>query len=164
MGEWTIIRVDDCDLDSIELVRELFVEYHAWLGQSVCSYRLASEIAELPGPYASPAGRIHLARRVAADALGCVAVRPHHGEDCEIKRLYVRPTARGLGIGVALLAEAVRSARELGYRRALITTLPESMPVARQMYLRAGFVPTEQFADHSHVDDAVVMEYLALTL
>lgn len=178
---WEIVRAPDDDAHVIEEVRELFREYHAWLGEVVCSRRLSEEIADLPGPYAAPAGRLFLARTRAAEgvpeegapvvraaaagtALGCVGVRPHHADACEVKRLYVTREARGTGLGRALLETALAAAREIGYREALVTTLPDAMPTAREMYLRHGFEPTAPFVDHSHVDEGVRLEYLRLEL
>lgn len=162
--DWSIERVPDDDACGIEKVRDLFREYHAWLGEVVCSNRLAEEIADLPGPYASPAGRLYIARNRAGEPVGCIGVRPHHQRAAEIKRLYVRPAGRGSGLGRALLDVAIEAARELGYSEALVTTLPDSMPRAREMYARSSFVTTAPFVDHSHVDDGVSMEYLRLKL
>lgn len=174
---WEIVAFAAENSALVEQVRELFREYYEWLGQSVCSRRLAEEIADLPGPYAPPEGRLLLARRTwveeghceastdhRREPLGCVGVRPHHAEACEVKRLYVRPAARGMGLGRALLDAALAAAREIGYREALVTTLPDTMPTAREMYVRSGFGPTEPFVDHSHVDESVRMEYLRLEL
>lgn len=164
MAEWVIDAVADDDSETIEQVRDLFREYHAWLGEVVCSKRLAEEIADLPGAYAAPSGQLFLARDARGEALGCIGVRPHHGAAAEIKRLYVRPAARGTCLGRALLDTAIAAARELGYVEALVTTLPDAMPTARAMYARSGFTGTDPFEDHSHVDEGVRMEYLRLEL
>lgn len=164
MPECSIVEVADDDATRLEQVRELFREYHEWLGEVVCSVRLAEEIAELPGPYASPHGRLYLARAEDGTPAACIGVRPHHGAAAEIKRLYVRPAWRGTGLGSALIRLAIDAARELGYAEALVTTLPETMPVAAAMYERLGFEPTEPFLDHSHVDERVPMAYLRLGL
>jgi carbonic anhydrase len=159
--EWSIERVADDDALAIEQVRELFAEYHEWLGAVVCSARLAEEVASLPGPYAAPSGRLFLAH----DAeLGCIGVRQHEGERCEIKRLYVRESARGTGLGRALIEAAIEVARDLGYAEALVSTLPEMMPVAAAMYERLGFEETTPFFDHSHVGEGYGMAYLRLEL
>jgi carbonic anhydrase len=162
--EWRIASVADDDTQSIEQVRELFAEYHRWLGEVVCSARLAEEIVSLPGPYAAPAGRLFIARDRAEAPTGCIGVRPHESERCEIKRLYVRPLARGTGLGRALVERAIEAASALGYAEALITTLPDAMPVAAAMYARLGFKETEPFFDHSHVEKQVPMTYLRLVL
>jgi GNAT superfamily N-acetyltransferase len=91
-------------------------------------------------------------------------VRPHHGSACEIKRLYVRAHARGTGLGGALIRVGIEAARELGYTEALVTTLPDTMPVAAAMYERLGFEPTEPFLDMSYVDGSVRMTYLSMAL
>lgn len=141
-------------------VRALFEEYYAWLGEVVCSRRLAEEIASLPGPYAAPTGRLLLARDADGLPVGVVGIRPHEAGGAEIKRLYVRPGARRAGLGKRLADEAVSAARELGYHRALITTLPDSMEHALRMYRRMGFTETSPFTDHSHVNEHVRMIYL----
>ncbi len=165
MAEPVIERVADHDAESLELVRELFREYHEWLGEVVCSVRLAEEIANLPGPYAAPSGALYLARLADGGApVGCIGVRPHHGSACEIKRLYVRAQARGTGLGGTLIRTAIETARELGYAEALVTTLPDTMPVAAAMYERLGFSETEPFLDMSYVDGSVRMTYLRLAL
>lgn len=164
MSEWRIQPVADDDIATLEEVRALFAEYHEWLGEVVCSVRLAEEIAGLPGPYASPTGRLYIAYDAEDRPIGCIGVRPHEGPRAEIKRLYVRPEARGTGLGSALIALAIDAARQLGYHEALVTTLPETMPVAAGMYERLGFEQTKPFIDHSHVGEDVPMTYLRLTL
>ena len=164
MADWRIERVADDDTERIQLVVELFREYQAWLGKAVCSLRLAEEIATLPGPYSAPEGRLYLATSDEGVALGCVGVRSHHGSASEIKRLYVRPAARQTGLGGTLIRVAIEAAREMGYAEALVTTLPETMPVAATMYERLGFLPTEPFLDMSFVDESVQMAYLRLSL
>jgi len=164
MPEWRIDQVADDDAARLQQVRELFREYQEWLGEVVCSLRLAEEIASLPGPYASPEGRLFLATAEDGVGVGCIGVRPHHGPACEIKRLYVRPQARSTGLGSALIGAAIEASRELGYAEALVTTLPDTMPIAAAMYERLGFEPTEPFFDHSHVDERIRMTYLRLGL
>lgn len=164
MPEWSISPVADEDAVALEEIRELFREYHEWLGEVVCSYRLAEEIANLPGPYAAPSGRLLIARDADGSVLGCSGVRPHSTGRAEIKRLYVRPPARGTGLGRALAEAALEAARELGYAEALISTLPDSMQVAAPMYVRMGFVETECFAAHDHADEGVAMLYLSRRL
>lgn len=164
MAEWSIERVADNDAAAIEQVRELFAEYHAWLGEVVCSARLAEEIASLPGPYAAPAGCLFLARDAESIPLGCIGVRPHEEGRCEIKRLYVREAARGSGLGRSLIDSALEAARSMGYREALVSTLPDSMPVAAAMYARLGFEECDPFFDHSYVGEGYGIAYFRLVL
>src|SRR5450755_2788606 len=74
----------------IEQVRALFLEYQSSLGVDLCFQGFAEELASLPGKYARPAGRLLLAS-TDSSTMGVVGLRPVHGEDCEMKRLYIRP-------------------------------------------------------------------------
>jgi ribosomal protein S18 acetylase RimI-like enzyme len=117
----------------------LFREYVDWLAIDLSFQGFEAELATLPGKYAPPTGELMLALSSAGDALGCVAVRPLEGiAVCEMKRLYVRPAARGLGIGRALVAAIIKAAEELGYAAMKLDTLP-SMPEALALYKRFGF-------------------------
>ena len=160
MSEWRIQHVTDETPDLIEAVRELFREYHTWLGEVVCSVRLAEEIESLPGPYSPPEGRLLLAITPAEEPAGVVGVRPFDGTQCEIKRLYVRPGFRGSGLGRRLAEEAIASAAQLGYAEALLTTLPGTMAPALALYRRLGFAETDPFMDLSHVEEGAEMLYM----
>lgn len=167
MPEWRLVVVDGSDEALLDEARSLFAEYHEWLGTVVCSRTLGAETAALPGVYAPPRGRLLVAFDADGAAQGVIGVREYaQGSpgQAEIKRLFVRPRARGAGLGRLLAEEALRIARALGYREALLTTLPESMPEALGMYRRLGFLETAPFYDHSHVDDGTVMLYLRLPL
>lgn len=157
------MRVDGSDAELVEHARTLFAEYHAWLGEVVCSRSLGAETAALPGVYSPPRGTLLLALDVSTgEPLGTVGVRPFSetGDECEIKRLYVRDVARGSGLGRALAEAALSAAADTGYRTALLTTLPGSMELALAMYRRLGFEQCDPFYDHSHVADGTPMTFM----
>ena len=127
-----------------ERIVALLREYEADTGISLCFQNFAAELAGLPGDYAPPEGAMILAREPSGEQLvGCVAVRPVGGspELCEMKRLYVRPAARGSGLGRTLALAAMAEARRLGYSRMCLDTLP-SMTAAQTLYRALGFRQT----------------------
>lgn len=156
-----IVEVDAADASMIEAVRELFGEYHEWLGGVVCSRTLGAETASLPGVYARPRGGLLLAFDGEV-AVGVIGFRPFSDSpaEVEVKRLYVRPEARGKGVGRLLAESVLARAAGAGYTEALLTTLPASMERAFRMYERLGFRQSEPFYDHSHVDDSAGMLFM----
>ncbi|KAI9044010.1 GNAT family N-acetyltransferase [Aspergillus affinis] len=149
--------------EHISAARTLFMAYTEWLNIDLTFQDFAAELQSLPGKY-SPAHGGELLLAYSADGtktpLGCVAVRPlqpdcsTHNQDvpqsqsgtqgsqracCEMKRLYVSPEARGMGLGTALTDAIVQKAKELGYTEMRLDTLP-FMAGAIQLYRRLGFV------------------------
>lgn len=132
--------------DELDLVRTLFREYASGVELDLCFQGFEAELAELPGKYAPPSGRLLLATDGGA-MLGCVALRRFSAADGEMKRLYVRPAARGLGAGRALVERVIAEARAVGYRRLLLDTLP-SMAAAIALYESLGFRDIEPYCTH----------------
>ena len=129
--------------EDADLVRGLFHEYADSLGIDLDFQGFDTEVAQLPGKYAAPAGRVLLAIR-GSESLGCVAMRPLNGTSCEMKRLYVRPQARGEQLGRKLAERICQEAREAGYSRICLDTLP-TMVTAQQLYQRLGFRSIEPY-------------------
>ena len=123
--------------DHIATARQLFKEYEASLGIELTFQGFAQEVAALPGAYAPPGGRLFLATD-GVEPAGCAALRPLGGGLCEMKRLYVRPVARGARLGRRLAETVIREAREIGYARMRLDTLP-SMKEAFALYQTLGF-------------------------
>lgn len=125
-------------------IAALLREYEAALGVSLSFQDFDAEIASLPGAYAPPKGQMLFLRDVVSGALvGCVAVRqmPYTADACEMKRLYVRAAARGSGLGRRLAIAAIEEARNLGYRRMCLDTLPK-LREAQALYRSLGFRQT----------------------
>ena len=116
-----LIHADSAQL--IELARELLLEYASSLDFDLGFQGFDRELAELPGEYAPPDGRLVLAIRD-GEAVGCVALRRIAHDVCEMKRLYVRPDCRGMGIGRFLAIVAIEEARQIGYQRMRLDTVP----------------------------------------
>lgn len=127
----------------LPVVRHLFIEYAEGLGIDLCFQDFEEELAALPGKYAPPRGRLMLAWS-GAEAVGCVALRPLPGDACEMKRLYVRPAARGEHLGRRLAERICHEAREAGYRRICLDTLP-TMTAAIRVYVALGFRRVEPY-------------------
>lgn len=124
--------------DDLLVVARLFMGYAASLPVDLGYQDFASELAGLPGKYAEPAGALLLARDDGGAALGCIALRPLDAGVCEMKRLFLVPEARGLGLGRALAEAIIAAARDRGYRELRLDTLP-SMASAIALYEGLGF-------------------------
>ena len=137
-----IIRAESSK--QIERARELFQEYAAWLEIDLCFQNFDKELAGLPGDYAPPNGRLLLAVQDHGVA-GCIALRKIGEGICEMKRLFVREEFRGKGLGRQLVEAIIREAKEIGYARMRLDTLPPKMRDAIALYRSLGFKEIEAY-------------------
>jgi len=157
-----VVIVTATEPHEMEACRAIFREYADSLGIDLCFQNFNEELATLPGDYAEPRGTLLLAlvdaspeRQVAggsscvkradgrmADVAACCALRPLDAADypnaAEMKRLYVRPAFRGIGLGRQLTEAILDAARSAGYASVLLDTL-DDMEAARALYEDLGF-------------------------
>ena len=122
----------------IETARALFKEYEGWLGINLCFQNFEKELANLPGEYVPPDGRLLLAFDN-NEVAGCIALRRIGDDVCEMKRLFVRSDFRGKGLGRTLVEMIIAEAKEIGYQKIRLDTLPPKMNQAIALYRSLGF-------------------------
>jgi putative acetyltransferase len=143
-------------VEDIQLARRLFTEYETAIEVSLCFQSFDEELANLPGDYAPPSGRLLLAY-IDAQPVGCVALRKKTESICEMKRLFLRPAARGKHVGHKLVETIISEARDIGYERMRLDTMPGKMDRAIAMYRSVGFEEIPAYYD-TPVGDTIFME------
>jgi len=142
-------------VENISTAKALFQEYSGSLGFDLGFQSFEEELANFPGQYSPPAGRLYLAW-YESQAVGCVGLRKFEKSVCEIKRLYVKPDFRGKQAGRELAKAAVEAAKTIGYEYIRLDTLP-SMESAGRLYRSLGFKPVDPYR-YNPFEGAVFME------
>jgi putative acetyltransferase len=142
--------------EQIAAIRELFLEYAKSLNFSLCFQSFEKELAELPGRYAPPNGRLLLAAH-GSQLAGCAALHKLEDDICEMKRLYVRPQFRGKGLGRVLAERVVADARKIGYKRLRLDTVEPVMRDAVALYRKLGFEEIAPYRENP-IEGALYME------
>lgn len=132
----------------IASARELIREYSASLGIDLSFENFEQEMAAFPAPYTRPGGLILVALE-GGEAVGVVGFRRLSGKVCELKRMYVRPGLRGLGIGRRLAERAIEEARDVGYTRMRLDTLSR-LKEAVSLYGSLGFREIAPYRANPH--------------
>lgn len=138
--------------ENAQEVEALFSEYTEMLIAGDSSFReyldiqhYDEEIKHLEAKYGKPFGRLYLSY-CDEEVAGCVGLRKIDEQNCEMKRLYVRPEFRGKQIGNQLVKKIIEDAKEIGYSHMLLDTLP-FLGTAIEMYRKYGFYETESYND-----------------
>jgi putative acetyltransferase len=131
--------------EDIPEVRQMMREYVAWIGLDLAHQEIDAEMAGLPGEYAPPRGALFVVPE--SDRLvAMIGLRPLEGPIAEMKRLFVRPEARGRGLAKQLIARVLDEARQLGYDEIRLDTLP-MMGDAQGLYVALGFEDIAPYYD-----------------
>lgn len=137
--------------DDLKVTKELFYEYTTWLDIDLNFQSFATEMATFPGKYTPPTGELFLARRTQGYPIGCVALRALSGDACEMKRLFVKDSAKGMGVGKALVQTIIAAAKNLGYRSMRLDTL-SNMTAALKLYRSLGFIEIAAYYETPMLD------------
>ena len=149
--------------DHADEVRELFAEYMEMLLEGDPTFagyltiqNYDDELKDLSHKYGLPDGRLYLAYSDGVLA-GSIALRKIDDENCELKRMYIKPAFRRNGIAKALVMRLISDAREIGYRHMLLDTLP-FLQTAIRMYQQIGFYEIERY-NNSPMDTSIYMKF-----
>jgi putative acetyltransferase len=145
-------------IEELEEVREIFIEYADFLQVDLCFQDFEKELQTLHEVYFPPTGCIILAKEN-NQVFGCIALKPIAEGVCEMKRLYVRPEARGKALGKQLVEELIDFAKKAGYKKMKLDTIT-SLKDAIKLYQSKGFVKTEPYVYNPLSD----VQYFELTL
>ena len=146
------------ELDMLQLVTEYtngILEQGNDVVQCLNSQHLEEELKDMNLKYALPYGRMYLAL-VNNEAVGCVALTKNDDMYCEIKRLYLKPKYRGMGISKALVEIVIKDAREIGYKHMRLDTFP-FMSSEIELYKKYGFYVIDQYNDNP-AETAIFMQ------
>ena len=144
-------------------VKELFAEYTEMLIQGDNNFKnyldiqnYDHEIENLEEKYGKPYGRLYL---VFYDDIlaGCIGLRKIDNDNCELKRLYVKPQFRGKKIASFLVKHIMSEAKEIGYKHILLDTLP-FLETAISMYKKYGFYEIESY-NNSPMGNLIYLKY-----
>jgi putative acetyltransferase len=131
-------------LEELEEVRKIFIEYSEFLQVDLCFQNFEKELQTLHQVYSPPQGCIILAKQNEV-TVGCVALKPIGEGVCEMKRLYVRPEARGKGLGKQLVEELISFAQKSAIYRTMKLDTLSKLKEAISLYHSFGFVETTPY-------------------
>lgn len=141
--------------DYLPEVKNLIKEYSSRLGRDLSFQNIDDELNNPAHKYTAPEGEL----LVAIDndkVLGMVAYHRHSDVRCEMKRLYVRPKARRMHLGNALITEILSHAKNAGYKEMVLDTIAP-LKAAISLYKKHGFEECEAYY-HNPMDDVIYMQ------
>ncbi len=139
----------------ISQVRELIREYAKRLDRDLSFQNIDEELSDPAVKYTPPEGELLVAVDDTDTVMGMVAYHRHSEERCEMKRLYVRPEARGMHLGGMLVKSIIEHARDAGYTEMVLDTIAP-LDTAIGIYRNNGFKECEPYY-HNPMDDVIYM-------
>lgn len=127
----------------IQQIKELIIEYTKWLGRNLSFQNIDDELKDPAKKYTSPEGELLVAVE-GEDVLGIIAYHKHSDTRCEMKRLYVKPSCRGMKLGEKLIEELIAHARQAGYKEMVLDTIVP-LQSAIHLYKKLGFTECEPY-------------------
>lgn len=134
----------------IQQIKELIIEYAKRLGRNLSFQNLDDELKDPAKKYTSPEGELLVAVE-GEDVLGMIAYHKHSDTRCEMKRLYVKPSYRGMKLGKKLIEELIAHARQAGYKEMVLDTIVP-LQSAIHLYKKLGFTECEPYYHNSMPD------------
>tara|TARA_R110002051_G_C8568551_1_gene475401 strand:+ start:348 stop:827 length:480 start_codon:yes stop_codon:yes gene_type:complete len=128
--------------------KNLILEYVSWLGIDLSYQNFDKEMETLPKMYGPDEGGLFIAFRN-GEAVGIAGLRKFSEQDAELKRMYVQPDSRGLGIGQLLLSACMETAKKLNYESIKLDTA-DFMKSAIKLYTDNGFVEIGAYRHNPH--------------
>ncbi|MDC7221767.1 MAG: GNAT family N-acetyltransferase [Spirochaetales bacterium] len=133
------------------LLAPLIREYLDWLGEDLCYQGIDDELKNLPfmyGPTGGGAAFLSVSKNEGVLGCGCLRALPSSGKDyCEMKRLFLRPEAKGIGLGRKLCDLLIKEAKRMGYKKMRLDTL-ERLEEAKKLYESLGFKQIEAYCEN----------------
>ena len=127
----------------IQQIKELIIEYAKWLGRDLSFQDIDDELKDPAKKYTAPEGELLVAVE-GEDVLGMIAYHKHSDTRCEMKRLYVKPSCRGMKLGEKLVEELIAHARQAGYKEMVLDTIVP-LQSAIHLYKKLGFAECEPY-------------------
>lgn len=131
-------------------VKILIQEYLTYLGRDLSFQNIDKELNNPAEKYTPPVGEILVAIEN-NELVGMVAYHKHSCERCEMKRLFVRPKARGKHVGDILVKEIIAHAIKAGYREMVLDTI-SPLKEAISLYKKHGFIECEAYYNNPMAD------------
>lgn len=157
-----MVEIEQIQQDQIPAVQQMMKEYLAYAfsleqgSENAPTFEgVDQEMNDLPGIFSPPRGRFYVAT-FEGRLSGFVALKPIDNETCELKRLFVRPTARGQNLGTQLVNRLIRDARAIGYQKIILDS-HKKMVAAHTIYRMAGFKDVPAPADFPEALKPVVV-------